>query len=322
MFHFQFWLYGEWVSVVIDDRLPYFETDKQLVFCHNKQQPNELWGSLLEKAYAKLYGSYMSLESGQTYDALIDMSAGIQESIDIQKMASSNQIDQLWTLLERSYQKNAIMCCSILPDPSIKEARLSNGLVKGHAFTLTSVALVDLDGSTERVVRVRNPWGDSVEWNGDWSDRSEKWDRLSEELKSKIEYESEADGEFWMSFADFVVNFDTVQMCHLNPDSYVENEFEEEEEEESGGMTTWKTEDFHSAWSTEMGTASGSGREDLTKFWTNPQFLVHLLDHDLDDHENKASLLVALMQKDTRLKQVEAEYIQFRLYRVFEISLF
>ncbi len=275
MFHFQFWLYGEWVSVVIDDRLPYFNSDKQLVFCHNKQQPNELWGSLLEKAYAKLYGSYMSLESGQTYDALIDMSAGIQESIDIQKMASSNQTDQLWTLLERSYQKNAIMCCSILPDPSIKEARLSNGLVKGHAFTLTSVALVDLDGSTERVVRVRNPWGDSVEWNGDWSDRSEKWDRLSEELKSKIEYAPEADGEFWMGFADFVVNFDTVQMCHLNPDSYVENEFEEEEEE-SGRTTTWKTEYFHSAWSTEMGTASGSGREDLTKFWTNPQFLVHL----------------------------------------------
>jgi len=299
--------------VVIDDRLPFFKSTNQLVFCHNKQEPNELWGSLLEKAYAKLHGSYSSLESGQTYDALIDMSAGIQESIDIQKMVQSNETDQLWTILLRSYQKKAIICCSILPDPDIKEARLTNGLVKGHAFTLTNVALVNLDDSAERVLRIRNPWGDNVEWNGDWSDRSEMWNRLSEDLKKRIEYVPEADGEFWMNFSDFIANFDTVQMCHLNPDSYIENEFEVKEMD---GVLAWKTEYYHSAWSTEKGTAGGRGDKVLAEFWSNPQFLIHLLDHDLEDKENKASLLVALMQKNTRLKRNGPEYIQFRLYKV------
>jgi hypothetical protein len=56
MFHFRFWLYGEWYDVVVDDILP-FKLDGTLYFCSNKQQPNELWGPLLEKAYAKYFNS-------------------------------------------------------------------------------------------------------------------------------------------------------------------------------------------------------------------------------------------------------------------------
>ena len=52
IFHFHFWLYGQWVSVVIDDRLPFWP-DGRLVFCSNKQKPDEFWTCLLEKAYAK-----------------------------------------------------------------------------------------------------------------------------------------------------------------------------------------------------------------------------------------------------------------------------
>lgn len=46
MFHFRFWIYGEWYDVVVDDRLPYDSSGRQL-FCSDRNNPNEYWGCLL-----------------------------------------------------------------------------------------------------------------------------------------------------------------------------------------------------------------------------------------------------------------------------------
>ena len=79
-FRFRFWHFGDWVEVLVDDRLPTYKG--RLVYLHSTD-PAEFWAALLEKAYAKLYGCYEALHSGFTTKALQDLTGGIVQSFSL-----------------------------------------------------------------------------------------------------------------------------------------------------------------------------------------------------------------------------------------------
>ena len=49
IFHFRIWRFGDWFDVVVDDRLPFREDHKSLIYCRNNVDKNEMFGPLLEK---------------------------------------------------------------------------------------------------------------------------------------------------------------------------------------------------------------------------------------------------------------------------------
>ena len=74
------------------------------------------------------------------------------------------------------------------------------------------------------LVRVRNPWGNETEWRGTWTDGAEEWKFITEEEKEKLGIYFDHDGEWWMSYDDFVKYFDQLEICNVSPEGTEEQE--------------------------------------------------------------------------------------------------
>lgn len=81
---------GEWCIFMLDDHFPFLKSKNQLVF--SKSEKNEMWLMLLEKSYAKLYGSYENIQNGNFLDALFDLTGINYELIENTQFASLEEL--------------------------------------------------------------------------------------------------------------------------------------------------------------------------------------------------------------------------------------
>uniref|UniRef100_A0A3P9DG87 Calpain-1 catalytic subunit-like n=1 Tax=Maylandia zebra TaxID=106582 RepID=A0A3P9DG87_9CICH len=291
IFHFRFWWFGKWVDVVIDDNLP--TKNKQLLFASSKCG-NEFWAPLLEKAYAKLCGSYANLRGWSSSDAFKDFTGGVNQ-IYYPTEPNAPSCDELWLTLSRATKCKSLICSS-----TKKDAMANNGLVMSHAYSVTGITEVELNASKVRLVRVMNPWG-RREWNGKWSDKSDLWDKVSPEVKKKC-FDRD-DGEFWMQMEDFCSCFAKVYICCETP-NFLDGDLK----------CQWNCMIYDASW--VAGTSAGGNVKHST-FATNPQYRIRVTVIDKKEPGDK-NIVLSLMQKPHQgnRKEIRLHKTTLTIYKI------
>eukprot|EP00096_Caligus_rogercresseyi_P010637 TRINITY_DN3959_c0_g1_i1.p1 TRINITY_DN3959_c0_g1~~TRINITY_DN3959_c0_g1_i1.p1 ORF type:complete len:635 (+),score=127.13 TRINITY_DN3959_c0_g1_i1:62-1966(+) len=306
VFRFRFYRFGVWTEVLVDDLLPTY--NGTLLFSHS-QENTEFWGALLEKAYAKLHGSYAVLQGGNLSDALVDFTSGVSEIIEMEadsRIQSNDEMQsELFKTMLTEIDEHSLMCCAIHPTtPDDLEKRTSMGLIIGHAYGITAVrkitvrgtGFMDLFKEKEKIflVRLQNPWGEK-EWNGPFSDTSQEWSSIGSKEREKMGLTVGEDGEFWMPYDDFLLHFSEMSICRVVNTSVF------------SFSKTWNEETFKGQWSGP--NRCGGCLNNRATFLSNPQY-------KFDVYKNDDEVMIQISQTDQRSEGNSNKVVGFHIMKV------
>lgn len=154
---------GEWTQVIVDDRFP-CQLNRHLAYshCHRKQ----LWVPLIEKALAKLNGTYESIIAGRCCEGLAIVTGSPCETLIFSDLIYQNQLDkqQIWLKLIQSRQNHFLMCAMCSNGKISKNSFENLRLLNNHAYSLQD--LYQSQDSNIKLIKLRNPWGGNFRWNG------------------------------------------------------------------------------------------------------------------------------------------------------------
>ena len=257
----RFYVEGEWVEAITDTRLPCImdEDDQRYLPIYSRSPVRkEMWIPFIEKAYAKALGSYHAVTKVKIHEALLHLTGGSVQEIKFNEdiVGDSNKLALFWGRLKGLLNQRIL----ILAKPSDPDSKASNnnsnkqydnsyqnddnyfvnsdvqnlpngladneeaenfdGIIPDRLYTVVAYKEVGMN----ELVLLRCPWqypDKKVEWEGDWSEASAKWDEYPDMLTTiqndpKIKWRrANPKGYLWMSFKDFMKLFHTIHICKL-----------------------------------------------------------------------------------------------------------
>ncbi|XP_055385568.1 calpain-C [Condylostylus longicornis] len=301
VYRFRLWWCGEWVEVLVDDRLP--TINGKLAFLQ-PQKSNCFWASLLEKAVAKLHGSYEALKYGTRSDGLSDLLGGIVEVCNIRNGNDFIRPLQLKLYLETTC---IVTCISNKSQATTSNGqykstpeRLPNGIYFNVNYRVCSLDKVEtLLGDAVQLVRLKDPlasetFGTKTGYNGEWSAMSQSWDRVSIQERDRLLGQLDV-GEFWISFLVLTQSFTFLECIHLDTDTA------KDEISLSDRPKRWQMKMYQGQW--RRGVTAG-GCRNHESFHINPQLLLTV--------QEKEDIVISLNQHTA----IEPKVIGFTMYKL------
>ena len=201
-----FYINGVKTPVMIDDKFPCHPSGK-IAFC--KSQEEELWAMILEKAWAKLHGTFVRTEGGLPCFACSHL-MGVPSHHTLHSRIKDKE-KFLKEIMEAD-KRNYTLIASSGETEGGQQTDGGEGIITGHAYSLIDLHEFEHEGDQVRICKMRNPWG-NYEWKGDWSDTSNKW---TDELRVRLNHTVEDDGTFFMPFEEYLRLFKRTSICVKN----------------------------------------------------------------------------------------------------------
>lgn len=88
------------------------------------------------------------------------------------------------------------------------------GLTSGHAYTILDIVeITDGNSLKERLIKIRNPWGQE-RYSGPWSDNSKEWNA---DYERQANLKKANDGIFFIPMKVFKKTFSMFGVSHYEP---------------------------------------------------------------------------------------------------------
>jgi calpain len=144
---FQFFKNGRWQNVIVDTRIPYSSQTKTILYGHCAD-PFEFWVPLMEKAYAKLHGTYEMLHGGQMNECLVDLTGGVSEKFYFKDTDTAEAIEsgQFWKDLKKYHAQGFLLgCANTVKDENnnLEDGMGNSGILYNHAYGIQDIREMD-----------------------------------------------------------------------------------------------------------------------------------------------------------------------------------
>nr|CCC91040.1 putative calpain-like cysteine peptidase [Trypanosoma congolense IL3000] len=255
---------GKWRYVIVDGYLPVNDRD-ELIFT-KPVRGKYFWPCILEKALAKLNGSYSALymdvlmdsvshspflkseagsPKGQTVSLLktISLSGGTNVS-SIRRTSCSRTLQDLSggvgiTRFFHGRESKSDELWSVLVDVFRTGAMMiaiaeCNDILPGieplHAYRVDYVQQI----GCIKLIKIHSPWAQE-QWKGDWSEDSVMWQSHQEVSMMLRKKRTNCDYHgFWISYVDFLKCFGQLHTCHVF-DGFAQRIFEHQWDSKTAG---------------------------------------------------------------------------------------
>ena len=169
IYSINFYINGKKQEVIVDDYIPCDKVNELPCFAYSADM-GEIWAMLVEKAWAKLHGSYSMIRRGSTITALPHLTGAASSRYDHNTLTD---IDRFWEIIKSSKERNYLVTGSTY-ETDFHHPDKKMGIISGHSYSVLSLHSFKHAGTRVKLLKLRNPYGNE-EWTGDWSDESDKW---------------------------------------------------------------------------------------------------------------------------------------------------